>query len=90
MRTDILSYRSDSLFDTESVNTHMGILLSRIKKCRREMSMVRCIRIFLRLESNGLSVIEGSAIFAACRSIKEITSIELKGRLVCQHFHETS
>jgi hypothetical protein len=68
----------------------MGIVFSRIQECRREIVMMRCVRILLGFESDGLAISESLAVLAIRLSVKEVSSIELKSRLICPYLHITS
>ena len=68
----------------------MSIFLARVQESRREVVVIWSVRIFLGLESDGLAVVESLSILPESGAVKEVSAIELKGRLICPHLHIAS
>ena len=65
----------------------MRVLLARIQESRREVVVIRGVRIFLGLKSDGLAVVESLSVLSCCGAVKEVSAIELNARTVGKDLH---
>lgn len=76
--------QSRSLDDAEFVNRRLLELLARLENGGRKRSLVRRVRVVLRLQTKGIVLVKASASWLA---VQKVTGVELNARLGRVNFH---